>query len=128
MRLLRDGDRLTALWSVDTLVERAEHAERASTQVCPYRTYVIAEYRRDGSTVTIQNYPCAGPGSGHVALAFTSESSGARFLARLGELAHDLVLRQTTGDRVVALASALGVDGIVVDPFGPGVPAVVALA
>lgn len=63
-----------------------------------------------------------------MAVAFTCEGSGSRFLARLGSYANELVLRETTGDRVAALASALGVDGIVLDPFGPGVPGVVALA
>jgi hypothetical protein len=116
VRLLRDGETLTALWSVDD-------ADRARAQLWPYRTYVVAEHRRDGSPVTVRNYP----GSGHVALAFTNEAAGARFLARLGAYADALALRQTTGDRVVALASALGVAGIVLDAFGPGVPGVIAL-
>ena len=111
---------LTALWSVDAPTEATR------TQIWPYRTYVLPEHRRDGTPVTIRNFPL-GPRSGHIAIAFTSDSSGSRFLARLGTYADELTLRQTTGDRVAALAAALGVDGIVLDPFGPGVPGVVTL-
>jgi hypothetical protein len=81
-----------------------------------YDAYFAALHAHDGSIVTLQNYP----GLRNAGLLFTAPDCLDAFMHAVGASAEGLTTGQTTGARVFDMLPDLGIDGVVINPSGPG--------
>ncbi len=80
-----------------------------------YDAYFIAQ-NADGSLLTLTNID----GLTNVLVLFTGPDSLAALLGQLGPAAEGITSGQTTGPHLFGALGDLGIDGVVVNPAGPG--------
>jgi hypothetical protein len=80
-----------------------------------YDAYFIA-LNADGSLLTLTNID----GLRNVLVLFTGPDSMQELLGKLGAPAATMKTGQTTGERIFPAIASLGVDGVVLNPVGPG--------
>lgn len=96
------------------LSNEALPAATVADRVRGYDAYFIAVHPGNGSIVTITNHPRFK----NAGLLFTAPDCLDAFMARVPGAS--LQTGQTTGTRVTGLLSSLGIDGLVINPCGPG--------
>jgi hypothetical protein len=88
-----------------------------------YDAYFIAQ-NADGSLLTLANID----GLRNLLVLFTGPDSMQELLAKLGPAAATMRTGQTTGPRLMGALASMGIDGVVVNPVGPGARRVFKLA
>lgn len=111
-----------AVWADVTTLERALDQPPPATpelvaMIRRYDSYFIVVHREGGAIVTIQNFP----GFTNAGAVFTAPDCLQVFLEASQAVPASLQTGATTGERLLEQLTQLGIDGLVVNPLGPGV-------